>query len=282
MMYCQVIPSEEVSNETGVDVIKVFERSIVNNYFWKEYTYTVCWREIGEHISCNCRKFECRGILCCHVMVVLAQKNIQTVNERYVLRRWRKDVNRRHSNIFFIGGYPHMTEEYKKFQEVEKYFQQCIELAMCSSEKLEFIKEKCNEMKDALVNWVPTTSDNVPPSQTTQNTEDFDGTPILNPIVTATRGRPRSSRYISRAKEHSRGRGRRAHGRVVGRSRVQGRVGGRGSDGHGDGMATQGNEGAGDGTQENEGAFIFDLNEDADFSAKFQSKLFSNLFVNKQ
>ncbi|KAL8521256.1 hypothetical protein ACS0TY_011699 [Phlomoides rotata] len=180
------------------------------------------------------------------------------------------------------GGYPHMTEEYKKFQEVEKYFQQCIELAMCSSEKLEFIKEKCNEMKDALVNWVPTTSDNVPPSQTTQNTEDFDGTPILNPIVTATRGRPRSSRYISRAKEHSRGRGRRAHGRVVGRSRVQGRVGGRGSDGHGDGMATQGNEGAGDGTQENEGAFIFDLNEDADFSAKFQSKLFSNLFVNKQ
>ncbi|KAL8461495.1 hypothetical protein ACS0TY_032827 [Phlomoides rotata] len=40
MMYCQVIPSEEVSNETGVDVIKVLERSIVNNYFWKEYTYT--------------------------------------------------------------------------------------------------------------------------------------------------------------------------------------------------------------------------------------------------
>ncbi|KAL8555894.1 hypothetical protein ACS0TY_003637 [Phlomoides rotata] len=84
LMYCQVIPSEEVSNETGVDVIKVFERSIVNNYFWKEYTYTVCWREIGKHISCNCRKFEFSGILCCHIMVVLAQKNIQTVNERWL------------------------------------------------------------------------------------------------------------------------------------------------------------------------------------------------------
>ncbi|KAL8514555.1 hypothetical protein ACS0TY_013593 [Phlomoides rotata] len=141
------------------------------------------------------------------------------------------------------GGYPHMTKEYKKFQEVEKYFQQCIELAMCSSEKLEFIKKKCNEMKDALVNWVPTTSDNVPPSQTTQNTEDFGGTPILNPVVTATRGRLRSTRYISRAEERSRGRGRRARGRGVGRSRVQGRSGGRGSNGHGDGMATQGNEG---------------------------------------
>ncbi|KAL8459867.1 hypothetical protein ACS0TY_030925 [Phlomoides rotata] len=162
-----------------------------------------------------------------------------------------------------------MTEEYKKFQEVDKYFQQCIELAMCSSEKLEFIKKKCNEMKDALVNWVPTTSDNVSPSQTTQNTEDFGGTPILNPVVTATRGWPRSTRYISRAEEHSRGRGRRARGRGVGRSRVQGRSGGRGSNGHGDGMATQGNEREGDGTQENEGAFTFDLNEDAEFSAQF-------------
>ncbi|KAL8548472.1 hypothetical protein ACS0TY_007683 [Phlomoides rotata] len=120
-------------------------------------------------------------------MLVLAQKNIQTVNDRYVLRRWRKNVNRRHSNIFFAGGYPHMTEEYKKFQEVEKKFQQCIEIAMGSSEKLEFINERCNEMKDALVNWVPTTSDNVQPSQTTENTQVGGRTPILNPVVTATR-----------------------------------------------------------------------------------------------
>ncbi|KAL8515351.1 hypothetical protein ACS0TY_014166 [Phlomoides rotata] len=290
-MYCQVIPSKEVSNEIGVDVIKVLERSIVNNYFWKEYTYTVCWREIGEHISCNCRKFEFRGILCCHIMLVLAQKNIQTVNERYVLRRWRKDVNRRHSNIFFVGGYPHMTEEYKKFQEVEKFFQQCIEIAMCSSEKLEFIKERCNEMKDALVNWVPTTSDNVSPSQTTENTQVGGGTPILNPVITATRGWHRSNRYISHAEERSRGRvrcnyievgdikcggegsgrghRRRVRGRGVGRGRGQGRVGGRGSNGHGDGMTTQGNEVAGVVTQENEGAFIFDLNEDADWNAQF-------------
>ncbi|KAL8511904.1 hypothetical protein ACS0TY_018372 [Phlomoides rotata] len=69
MMYCQVIPSEEVSNEIGVDVIKVLERS----------------------------------------------------------------------------GYPHMTEEYKKFQEVENFFQQCIEIAMGSLDKLEFIKERCKD-----------------------------------------------------------------------------------------------------------------------------------------
>ncbi|KAL8535312.1 hypothetical protein ACS0TY_011091 [Phlomoides rotata] len=158
---------------------------------------------------------------------------------------------------------------------------------MCSSEKLEFIMERCIEMKDALVNWVPITSDNVPPSQTTENTQEVGGTPILNLVVTATRGQPRSNRYISRAEECSqhrlrrnyieaddvegggegqgRGRRRRVHGRGVGRG--QGRVGRHGSNGHGDGMATQGNEGAGVVTHENERAFIFDLNEDADLSA---------------
>ncbi|KAL8529081.1 hypothetical protein ACS0TY_006518 [Phlomoides rotata] len=197
---------------------------------------------------------------------------------------------KRTSKSSMKGGYPHMTEEYKKFQEVEIFFQQCIDIAMCSSEKLEFIKERCNEMKDALVNWVPTTSDNVPPSQTTENTQVGGGTLILNPVVTTTRGRPRSNRYISRAEERSQGRvrcnhtkaddiegggegqgrghRRRARGRGVGRGRGQGRVGGRGNNGHGDGMTTQGNEEARV-TQENEGAFIFDLNEDADWSAQF-------------
>ncbi|KAL8466694.1 hypothetical protein ACS0TY_035663 [Phlomoides rotata] len=104
-----------------------------------------------------------------------------------------------------------MTEEYKKFQEVEKFFQQCIEIAMGSSKKLEFIKERCNEMKDALINWVLTTSDNIQPSQTTENTQVGSRSPILNLVVTTTRGWPRSNRYMSRAEERSRGRVRRNH-----------------------------------------------------------------------
>ncbi|KAL8502878.1 hypothetical protein ACS0TY_021846 [Phlomoides rotata] len=147
-MYCQVIPSEEISNEIGVDVIKFLVRSIVNDSFLKEYTYTIS-------------KIEFKGILCCHILLVLAQKNIQTVNERYVLRRWGEDVNQRYYNIFFVGGYPHLTEEYKKIQEVEKKFQQCIEIPMGSPKKLEFIKESCNEMKNALKTVVKVEVDEV-------------------------------------------------------------------------------------------------------------------------
>ncbi|KAL8466004.1 hypothetical protein ACS0TY_035208 [Phlomoides rotata] len=66
---------------------------------------------------------------------------------------WRKDVYRRLSNIFFARGYPHMTNEYKKFQEVEKFFQECVDVAMGSVPKMENIKEQCIAMKNEIINW---------------------------------------------------------------------------------------------------------------------------------
>ncbi|KAL8491908.1 hypothetical protein ACS0TY_023487 [Phlomoides rotata] len=167
MMYCQVIPSEEVSNETGVDIIK--ELRIQGNIVLSHYA------GVGP----------------------------------------KEHPNRQREN----------TRNFKKLRNIFNSASSWLCVAHRSWNSLR---------KDALVNWVPTTSDNVPPSQTTQNTEDLSATPILNPVVTAIRGRPRSNRYISRAEERSRGHGRRARGRGVGRSQVQGQVGGRGSDGHDD------------------------------------------------
>ncbi|KAL8534904.1 hypothetical protein ACS0TY_010806 [Phlomoides rotata] len=145
MLYCHVEPVVEGANSDGIEQFKVLERSIVNKFYLREFTYTVEYRPNGSHISCYCKKFEFKGILCCHIMKVMAQKDIQRVNERYLLRRWRKDVYRRHSNIFFAGGYPHMTNEYKKFQEVERYFQECVDVEMDDVSKMEFIKRKCIE-----------------------------------------------------------------------------------------------------------------------------------------
>ncbi|KAL8512318.1 hypothetical protein ACS0TY_018697 [Phlomoides rotata] len=68
---------------------------------------------VGAYISCNCRSHEFKGNIVLSHNNGVGSDNIQAVNERYLLQRWRKDVYR---------GYPHMTEEYKKFQEVEKYF----------------------------------------------------------------------------------------------------------------------------------------------------------------
>ncbi|KAK9160123.1 hypothetical protein Syun_006464 [Stephania yunnanensis] len=45
-----------------------------------------------------------------------------------ILRRWRKDVLRRHSSIVYSGGYPHMIDEYKKFQEIEHALHEAVDL----------------------------------------------------------------------------------------------------------------------------------------------------------
>ncbi|KAL8484633.1 hypothetical protein ACS0TY_027074 [Phlomoides rotata] len=121
----------------------------------------------------------------------LALKDIQTMNDRYVLSRWRKDVYQRHSSIVFSGGYPHMIYEYEKFQEVEKHFQECTDLAMGSVEKMEFIKERCIQMRNELLNWNLTTMSNMDGSLRTSQRTEVDSTLILDPRVANPRGRPR-------------------------------------------------------------------------------------------
>ena len=146
LLYCHVIPPTEeearaatTTEEVGIEKHKIMERCILNNWYHKEFIYTVEYRENGDYLSCNCKKFEFKGIPCCHIFKLMSFKDMKVINERYILRRWRKDVVRHHSKIFFVGGYPHMTDEFKKFKEVERYFQECTDLAFGSREKMEFI-----------------------------------------------------------------------------------------------------------------------------------------------
>ena len=55
---------------------------------------------------------------------------MEEINERYFPNRWRKDLFRRHLRILFMGGYPNMTDEYKKFMEIQNTFNQCADLAL--------------------------------------------------------------------------------------------------------------------------------------------------------
>ncbi|CAL9198936.1 unnamed protein product [Musa hybrid cultivar] len=45
-----------------------------------------------DTLKCSCKKFEAIGILCSHAMKVLDYKNIKEIPEKYILKRWRKDV----------------------------------------------------------------------------------------------------------------------------------------------------------------------------------------------
>jgi hypothetical protein len=50
-------------------------------------------------VRCTCGRFEFQGILCSHIISVLVLARLKEVPSRYVLQRWRKDLERSHTSI---------------------------------------------------------------------------------------------------------------------------------------------------------------------------------------
>lgn len=48
----------------------------------------------SKDVTCICSKFETCGILCCHCIGVMTQLNILSVQEKYIIDRWKKNVKR--------------------------------------------------------------------------------------------------------------------------------------------------------------------------------------------
>ncbi|XP_031287096.1 protein FAR1-RELATED SEQUENCE 2-like [Pistacia vera] len=57
------------------------------------------FEESSYDIHCNCHLFEFRWILCMHAIIVLTHKRVSHVPDKYILRRWRKNINRCHTKI---------------------------------------------------------------------------------------------------------------------------------------------------------------------------------------
>ncbi|KAH6767260.1 hypothetical protein C2S52_018243 [Perilla frutescens var. hirtella] len=152
----------------------------------RDYTYVVEYRRNGEYLECNCRNFEFKGLLCCHIFEIMRTLRLKSVNERYILRRWRKDVLRKCSSIFFFGGYPHMTDEYKIYQELKKFFLVTTYLAIGDGEKTEFAKSTIDAMNKSIENWGKVSANNADEQRSSQvsrkmSSQVNENTPILNP-----------------------------------------------------------------------------------------------------
>ncbi|KAH6760357.1 hypothetical protein C2S51_017306 [Perilla frutescens var. frutescens] len=200
--------------EVGIEKYNVLKTKIINNFYRRDYIYVVEYRRNGEYLECNCRNFEFKGLLCCHIFEVMRTLHLKSVNERYILRRWRKDVLRKCSSIFFSGGYPHMTDEYKRYQELEKFFRVTADLVIGDGEKTEFAKSTIDAMNKAIENWDKVPANNADEQRSSQisrkrSSQVNENMTILNPQITKTKGRPTEKRIRSCLERGShRGRGR--------------------------------------------------------------------------
>ncbi|XP_052185340.1 protein FAR1-RELATED SEQUENCE 1-like [Diospyros lotus] len=94
-VYCEV-----VSSDMGCPMPKydVREDLMLDGGVRKKMFIVLFQRETTKFV-CSCHLFEFRGIMCRHAISVLLRNDVTVVPERYILRRWRRDVSRRHMRV---------------------------------------------------------------------------------------------------------------------------------------------------------------------------------------
>ncbi|XP_021729764.1 protein FAR1-RELATED SEQUENCE 8-like [Chenopodium quinoa] len=97
MLYARRLDDYEVG-ENKVEFIIEDRVRIKPKYAKKESMtkirrcYKVCYDSDTCEASCECKHFEFHGIICRHMIFVYDHCGVSIVLEKYILRRWRKDI----------------------------------------------------------------------------------------------------------------------------------------------------------------------------------------------
>uniref|UniRef100_A0ACD5T8E9 Uncharacterized protein n=1 Tax=Avena sativa TaxID=4498 RepID=A0ACD5T8E9_AVESA len=161
--------------------------------------FTVLFNQGDCNVQCLCRLFEFRGILCSHILSVLALMEITEVPSRYILQRWRKDFKRKHT--FIKCSYDDMlnTPVARRYDSLCKRSHQVAENGAESDALYTLVMNGLNELQikiDAyrasheVQDQEPTSK----PEDTMLNTKKV----VLSPIPVRSVGRPRSKRRESK------------------------------------------------------------------------------------
>ncbi|XP_022854679.1 protein FAR1-RELATED SEQUENCE 5-like [Olea europaea var. sylvestris] len=101
-IYCEVISASEGFLGTTYEV----REDVINDERVKKRIFSVSFRRENCDIICSCHLFEFLGIICRHAISVLIRNDITSLPEKYMLRRWRRDVSRSHTRVAVIYGTP--------------------------------------------------------------------------------------------------------------------------------------------------------------------------------
>ncbi|XP_056690151.1 protein FAR1-RELATED SEQUENCE 6-like [Spinacia oleracea] len=84
----------------------------------RKRTYVVLFNKETSVAKCDCKHFECHGIVCRHIIKVLDVENVETVPAAYIVDRWRKDIQRKHTLVKVAYHDPEKTEEVKRYDKI--------------------------------------------------------------------------------------------------------------------------------------------------------------------
>ncbi|XP_052722996.1 protein FAR1-RELATED SEQUENCE 5 isoform X1 [Vigna angularis] len=127
---------EDLWNTYTVKEERMWEGNRVPDKFYK-----VQFDPITQTTTCSCHLFEFRGIICRHSLLVFGQEDVYSVPSQYILRRWSKNIRRRHTLI--TASYSNSTNEprMQRYKLLCKRFYEIAEVA-CESEETSTELEK--------------------------------------------------------------------------------------------------------------------------------------------
>lgn len=92
--------------------------------------YCVNYEPNSKEAVCDCKMFEIHGIMCRHLIRIYDTFHIDAIPQKYVLRRWRKDIPRRHSKIAVAIADPKKIAAAKLMDKMHVAFDPIIELGV--------------------------------------------------------------------------------------------------------------------------------------------------------
>ncbi|XP_026446056.1 protein FAR-RED IMPAIRED RESPONSE 1-like [Papaver somniferum] len=131
MMYCIFMSSQENDNLSTYGI----REDIVVGEGKKRMIFTISYKKDECVVQCNCCLYESRGILCRHALVVLIRNDVDEFPEKYILRRWRKDVSRSHTKVKVNFNACSATPERQRYDKMCSAFMKIAYLASTSEER---------------------------------------------------------------------------------------------------------------------------------------------------
>ncbi|XP_016195617.1 protein FAR1-RELATED SEQUENCE 12-like [Arachis ipaensis] len=102
-------------------------RVIVNEQYLlygepKSWTNSVKFDPAIHKVRCECNMFESRGILCCYCLTVFFYYGVDKVPSRYVIPRWSKNVQQKHTFIKSSHDEKRSDESHNLFRGLCSHF----------------------------------------------------------------------------------------------------------------------------------------------------------------
>ncbi|XP_058209130.1 protein FAR1-RELATED SEQUENCE 4-like isoform X1 [Rhododendron vialii] len=100
---------------------------------------------------CNCRLFEFKGMVCRHQLMVWSQMGVERVPDKYVFKRWCKNLKRVHTKIRISYDKSSTLIEAHRHDNMCNLFNEVVDLAEDSQEKYNMVMTRVRKLKRELM-----------------------------------------------------------------------------------------------------------------------------------